>query len=100
MLRKILSRTFTSSVEGSDQLARRLMFAKRAHNGQGSMFKFHYDEETAGESKVNVSYSTFWNDFSHYSAYGMVPPNRAVEEPVTPLAYWDMSEFQGMFQDG
>ena len=43
-----------------------------------------------------MSYSTFWNDFSHYTAYG-----RSNGGPVqeTPLDYWDMSQFQGMFQD-
>jgi len=50
-------RTFSTAI-------RPLAFAKRCDIGQGSQFQIHHTK-----SKVDVTYSTFWNDFSHYSAY-------------------------------
>ena len=56
---KVTYRTF-STVAAQRPLA----FAKRCDIGQGSQFKLHHLQ-----SKFDLSYSTFWNDFSHYSAY-------------------------------
>ena len=44
--------------------ATRLVFAKLCENGQGSNFRFRLKDNT---KLVNVNYTTFWNDFSHYS---------------------------------
>ncbi len=56
---KVTYRTFSTAAA-----QRPLAFAKRCDIGQGSQFKLHHLQ-----SKVDLSYSTFWNDFSHYSAY-------------------------------
>ena len=48
-----------------------LLYAKRCENGQGSSFKFEIPEANrVPDHLINVSYSTFWNDFTHYSFYG------------------------------
>lgn len=46
-----------------------LVYAKRCENGQGSSFAFVNNDKTSSEGRVDVSYSTFWNDFTHYSFY-------------------------------
>ena len=46
-----------------------LQFARLSENGQGNLFKYHHEASKESQAKVNFSYSTFWNDFSHYSVY-------------------------------
>jgi len=58
-----------------------LIYAKRCENGQGSSFAF----EAAGQDKVDVSYSTFWNDFTHYSYYA--DPSAKFPVIQAPIAY-------------
>ena len=48
-------------------------------NGQGSKFKFRLRDS---RQLVSVNYSTFWNDFSHYSLF-----QTAIEEEILPLDY-------------
>ena len=43
-----------------------LMYAKLCQHGQGSKFVF----QNKSNKTYDVNYSTFWNDFSHYSVYG------------------------------
>lgn len=43
---------------------------------------------------MDVSYSTFWNDFSHYSLYQEGPASTE-----TPIAYNDLTEFHELFED-
>jgi len=57
-----LKRMFSST---SGAPIRELIYAKRLENGQGSTFDF----EAKSRDRVDVSYSTFWNDFTHYSYY-------------------------------
>lgn len=52
-------RLFTTQAR---QLARQV-YAKLCENGQGSNFRFRLRDKTR---IVNVNYSTFWNNFSHY----------------------------------
>ena len=59
-----------------------LLYAKRCENGQGSSFMF---QNMKKEERVDVSYSTFWNDFSHYSFYG--PPSSKVSTISAPISY-------------
>jgi hypothetical protein len=43
------------------------VFAKRVECGQGSHFRFtQYENDSR---RINFTYATFWNDFSHYSIY-------------------------------
>ena len=39
-----------------------LVYARRAENGQGGTLRFD-----GADAPIDVSYSTFWNDFTHYS---------------------------------
>ena len=59
-----------------------LIYAKRCENGQGSTFAFNVPKELE-DHQVDVAYSTFWNDFTHYSFYGEPAGDfQAIESPV------------------
>ena len=40
-------------------------------------------DHTLQEDNINVSYQTFWNDFSHYSFYGRTQDMKRYRIPVT-----------------
>ena len=61
-----------------------MLYARRCDNGQGSSFVFK-GSEVEGRS-IDVTYSTFWNDFSHYSFYGE-PSAESPAIEFAPLAY-------------
>ena len=66
------------------------MYARLCENGQGSAFQF--ETKDGVDDRVDVSYSTFWNDFSHYSFH---LPNDQLSEnlteiPDTPIDYSDL----------
>jgi hypothetical protein len=46
------------------------------------------------DNKVNVHYSTFWNDFSHYSIYNKKNTGITNETNsfITPIDYSDISK--------
>ena len=61
------------------------MFAKRIENGQGSSFSF---ESSRPQDKIDVSYSTFWNDFTHYSFHADAAAARGSRPNIeAPMAY-------------
>jgi len=58
------------------------------------MFKFTCDQMDQPEAKVygkvNVNYTTFWNDFSHYSLYDHL--NHELDKGIeSPFNYSDLS---------
>ena len=66
----ITKRLFSTTASSSTGNGHELLYARRSDNGQGSSFVFRGDPSEDSKSKIDVSYSTFWNDFSHYSFYG------------------------------
>ena len=80
-LKPLFSRAFSSS--------NTLIYAKLCQNGQGNKFKFTNPSNVI----YDVNYSTFWNDFSHYSIYGTGPA--APEAP--PIDYSAVDTDQSMF---
>eukprot|EP00347_Sterkiella_histriomuscorum_P019042 403343188 len=80
-------------IDGVQQnTSKQLLFAHLCENGQGNQFKFHQDEKYLSD-QVNFNYSTFWNDFSHYSIYKTQQnPTQQIEQQETPLNYSDLSK--------
>lgn len=72
-----------------------LVYAKRCENGQSNKFMLRAINEE--KPPVDVSYSTFWNDFSHYSLYQAREAGQAPKE--TPLDYNDLSKFHELFEN-
>ena len=75
-----------------------LRYAKRCENGQGSSFKFSMADTCMKEAagNIDVSYSTFWNDFSHYSFY---TEDTTHEKVISPIAYDSQSQEDMLFAD-
>ncbi|CDW72428.1 UNKNOWN [Stylonychia lemnae] len=66
-----------------------LVFSRLCENGQGNLFKFHQDEKLLSD-QLNFHYSTFWNDFSHFSLYKT--SSDLVDSDDTPINYSDLSK--------
>ena len=91
MLKKLLCNKRLFSTAGAAESTRNgheLLYARRSDNGQGSSFVFRGNQPQPSDdgSRIDVSYSTFWNDFSHYSFYGE-PTEQYPAVRSTPLAY-------------
>ena len=79
-LRQQQKRLFSTTVNNT-RAAKNLVYAKRCENGQGSSFAFTANDQALAEGRVDVSYSTFWNDFTHYSFYSQ-DESKTISSPV------------------
>ena len=78
-LRQHQKRLFSTTV--NTRAVQNLVYAKRCENGQGSSFAFTAIDQASSEGRVDVSYSTFWNDFTHYSFYSQ-DESKTISSPV------------------
>ena len=64
--------------------------AVRCDNGQGNCLNFRTKDGV--EDMIDVAYSTFWNDFSHYSFYLPSDQIKGDVKAITdvPLDYSDL----------
>jgi len=67
-----------------------LVFARRCDNGQGNQVNFQASAKHGCTYPIDFTYSTFWNDFSHYSYY-VNDSDFAGKGLQAPMAYDDLS---------